>query len=82
MFEYMVLRRKLGPKWEEVARGWRRSQSLYATNNVVKSDVVHVTCMGEIKSLYKTLVGKPEGRRPLRGPKCRWQDNIIYYTNS
>jgi hypothetical protein len=27
----------------------------------------------------KTLVGKPEGRRPLRKPRCRWKDIKIYH---
>ena len=26
--------------------------------------------------MYRVLVGKPEGRRPLRRPRCRWVDNI------
>jgi len=26
--------------------------------------------------LYRALVGKPEGRRPLGIPRCRWEDNI------
>jgi hypothetical protein len=25
---------------------------------------------------YRLLVGKPEGKRPLRRPRCRWVDNI------
>jgi hypothetical protein len=25
---------------------------------------------------YRILVGKPEGKRPLRRPRCRWMDNI------
>jgi hypothetical protein len=25
---------------------------------------------------YSILVGKPEGRRPLRRPRCRWEDNL------
>jgi hypothetical protein len=32
--------------------------------------------MGEIRKAYKTLVGKPEGKRPLGRPTCRW-NNII-----
>jgi hypothetical protein len=28
------------------------------------------------KSAYRVLVGRPEGKRPLRRPKCRWEDNI------
>jgi hypothetical protein len=38
--------------------------------------VGHVACIGEMKNTYKILVGKPEGRRPLRRPRCRWKDNI------
>jgi hypothetical protein len=26
--------------------------------------------------VYKVLVGKPEGKRPLGRPKCRWEDGI------
>jgi len=32
--------------------------------------------MGEKRSVYRVLVGKPEGRRPLGRPRCRWVDNI------
>jgi len=31
---------------------------------------------GERVGLYRALVGKREGRRPLGRPKCRWEDNI------
>ena len=36
----------------------------------------HVAHMGEKRGIYRVLVGKPEGRRPLRRHKCRWEDNI------
>jgi hypothetical protein len=36
----------------------------------------HVTHMGEKRNAYRILVGKPEGRRPLGRPRCRWEDNI------
>ena len=26
--------------------------------------------------MHKVLVGKPEGKRPLERPRCRWEDNI------
>jgi hypothetical protein len=26
--------------------------------------------------LYRGLVGKPEGKRPLGRPRCRWKDSI------
>ena len=36
----------------------------------------HVACMGEGRDVYRILVGKPEGKRPLGRPRCRWEDNI------
>ena len=36
----------------------------------------HVACMGEEKGVYRVLVGKPEGSRPLDRPRRRWVDNI------
>jgi hypothetical protein len=32
--------------------------------------------MGEKRNMYRLLVGKPEGKRPLGRPRCRWIDNI------
>jgi hypothetical protein len=32
--------------------------------------------MGEERKVYKVLVGKPEGRRPLERPRRRWEDGI------
>jgi hypothetical protein len=36
----------------------------------------HVARMGEERGVHRVLVGKPEGKRPLRRPRCRWEDNI------
>ena len=36
----------------------------------------HVARMGERRGVYRVLVGKPEGKRPLGRPRCRWEDNI------
>ena len=36
----------------------------------------HVACMGKERGVYRVLVGKPEGKRPLGRPRCRWVDNI------
>jgi len=36
----------------------------------------HVARMGEEKGVYRVLVGKPEGKRPLGKPRHRWVDNI------
>jgi len=32
--------------------------------------------MGERKAVYRVLVGKPEGKRPLGRSRRRWEDNI------
>jgi hypothetical protein len=32
--------------------------------------------MGDIRNTYKILVGKPEGKKPLRRSRLRWQDNF------
>jgi hypothetical protein len=31
---------------------------------------------GEKMNAYRVLVGKPEGKRQVGGPKCRWEDDI------
>ena len=36
----------------------------------------HVARMGERRGVYRVLVGKPEGNRPLGRPRRRWEDNI------
>jgi hypothetical protein len=32
--------------------------------------------MGEMRKIYNILVGKPEKKRPLGKPRCRWEKNI------
>ena len=36
----------------------------------------HVARRGERRCVYRVLVGKPEGKRPLGKPGRRWEDNI------
>jgi len=36
----------------------------------------HVPRMGEDRGVHRVLVGRPEGKRPLGRPRCRWEDNI------
>ena len=47
---------------------------------VIKSRIMrcvgHVVCMEERRGIYRVLVGKPEGKRPLVRPRRRWEDNI------
>jgi len=40
---------------------------------------MHVAHMGERRGIYRVLVGKPEGKRPLGRPRHRWEDNIEMY---
>jgi hypothetical protein len=79
-----VLRRIVGPKWEEVVGGWRRLHNeefhnLYTSPNtirVIKSRRLrwsgHVAYLVEMRNAYNILVGKPDGKRPLRRPRCRY----------
>jgi len=36
----------------------------------------HVARMGDRRGVYRVLVGKPEGKKPLGRPRRRWDDNI------
>jgi hypothetical protein len=36
----------------------------------------HMARMGEGRGVHRVLVRKPEGKRPLGRPRCRWEDNI------
>ena len=36
----------------------------------------HVARMGEGRGVHRVLVGKPEGKRPMRRPRHRWEGNI------
>ena len=55
---------------------------LYSLPNivrVVKSRMKwagNVALMGQGRGVYRVLVGKPEGKRPLGRPRRRWEDNI------
>jgi len=86
VFENRVLRKIFGPKRVKVPREWRKLHNedlndLYCSPNIVwviKSRRMrwHVVCMGERRGVYRVLVGKREGKRPLGRPKHRWEDVI------
>ena len=42
----------------------------------ITSPVPHMARMGEGRGVYRVLVGKLEGKRPLGRPRRRWEDNI------
>jgi hypothetical protein len=35
--------------------------------------------IGRRRGVYRILMGKPEGKRPLERPRRRWEDNIKMY---
>ena len=37
---------------------------------------VHLVHIGEMRGVYKVVVGKPEEKRPIGRPRRRWNDNI------
>ena len=88
VFENRVLRRIVGPTRDGVTGEWRKlhNEELndpYCSPNIVrviKSRRMrwagHVARMGERRGVYRVLVGKPEGKRPLGRPRRRWEDNI------
>jgi len=88
VFENMVLRRIFEPRRDEVTVEWRRLHNeelngLYSSPNIVrviKSRRMrwagHVARIGEEREVYRILVGKPEGRKPLGRPRRRWVGNI------
>jgi hypothetical protein len=83
-FIYAVLE----PKRDEVTGEWRKLHNeelhnLYSSPDIIRQVksrrmrwVGHVARMGEERKLYKVLVGKPEGKRPLERPRRRWEDGI------
>jgi hypothetical protein len=83
----MVLRWVFRPKRNEVTGEWRKLHyeelnDLYSLPNivrVVKSRRMrwagHVVRMGEERGVHRVFVGKPNGKRPLERPRCRWEDN-------
>jgi hypothetical protein len=46
--------------------------------NQIEKNEIGGSCSsdGEGRGVYRVLVGKPEGKRPLERPRCRWEDNI------
>jgi hypothetical protein len=87
VIENRVLRRIFRPKTDEVIKGCRKLRnqehhSLYSSPNVIrviqlrKRWVANVACMGAKRKAYRVLVGKPEGKKPLRRPRHTWEGNI------
>jgi hypothetical protein len=85
--ENSVLRKIFGPKREEDG-SWRKLHNdelhnLHSSSNIVRVITSRkmrwaelVTRMGEGRCVYRVLVGRPEGNKPVRRPRRRWEDNI------
>jgi hypothetical protein len=88
VFENRVLRRIFRPTRDEVRGDWRKLHNeelhiLYSSPNIIrriKSRRIrwagHVARMGMERNVYRVLMGKPEGKRPLGRPRRRWEDGI------
>jgi hypothetical protein len=85
-FENRVLRRIFGPKRDEVTGEWKNLHSgelynLYSSPDIIKQIksrkmrwAGHVARLGEERKVYKVLVGKHKGKRPLGRPRHTWEN--------
>jgi hypothetical protein len=83
VFENRVLRRIFGSKRDEMTGEWRKLHNEELHNSYSSPDIIrqvksrrmrwvgHVARMGEERKVYKVLVGRPEGKRPLGRPRRR-----------
>jgi hypothetical protein len=74
-------------------KGWRKlhneeHHNLYSSSSIIRMVKTrrrrwagHEARMGETRNAYRILVGKPEGKRPLRRPRSRWIHNIKMDSN-
>ena len=86
VFQNWVLKKIFGPKKDEVTGEWRKLQNeglndLYCSPSIVRVIISRMRQVGRIVirgggSLYRILVGKPKGKRPLGRPRRRCKDNI------
>ena len=70
-------------EWSKLLVHFEELNNLYSSANIVlviKSRRIrwagHIARMGEWRSVYMVLMGKPEGKRPLGRPRLRWENNI------
>jgi hypothetical protein len=88
VFENRVLRRIFGPKRDKVTGEWRKLHSKELHDLYLSPDIIrqiksrrmrwagHMARMGEGRNVYRVLVGKPEGKRPLGRLGPRWEDRV------
>jgi hypothetical protein len=88
VFENRVLMRIFGPKGNEVIGGWRKLRNeelhnLYGSSSIIRMMksrrmrlARHVASMGRrgiYIYMYRSFVGRPQGKRPLGRPRRRWR---------
>jgi hypothetical protein len=88
VFENRVLRKIYGPERDPVTGDWRKLHNeelndLYSLPNIFRVIISrrrrctgHVARLEERRDVYRVLVSKPEGKRPLGSSRLRWEDNI------
>ena len=88
VFVNKVLWKIFEAKKDEITGEWRKLHNaelyaLYSSPNIIRSLksrrlrwAGHVARMEQSRNAYKVLVGRPEGKRPLRRSRRRWEDNI------
>jgi hypothetical protein len=88
VFENRVLRRIFGPKRDGVTGGWRKLHNEELRDLCSSPSIIgmmksrrmrwaeYVARMGKRRNVYRLLVGKSEGKRPLGRPRRTWVDNI------
>jgi len=88
VFENWLLRRIFGPRRNK-AEGKQRKRHSEELNDLYSSPKIirviksrrmiwagHVARMGQRRGVYRVLVEKPQGKRSLGRPRCRWKDYI------
>jgi hypothetical protein len=88
VIENRVLRRIFVPTRDEVTGEWRKlhngeRHNLYSSPDIIRQIksrrmrwAGHVARVGEGRNVYRVLVGKPEGKRPLERPRHRREEGI------
>jgi hypothetical protein len=88
VFENRVLKTICGPKRDEVMGGWRKLRNAELHNFLSSPSIIRiiksrrmrwagqVAPMEKKRNACRTIVGKPEEKRPLGRPRHRWEDNI------
>jgi hypothetical protein len=83
VFQNKVLGRIFGPKRDEVTGEWRKLHNEELRHSYSSPSIIRIikargmrggsiARMGEKRSAYRLLLGKPEGKRPLGRPRRRW----------